>query len=326
MLDIKKECPWCGREISKPNCYRGRCEHCHKLYRCISFEYIYSRLTRKQVGRREISGLGQIIRKVLILAVWGTLCIMAYWPGGSNLWLRIMVTASLAVSIYFLVVCKSPAFLKKAAEKGEEESEISGLPLYRKLFLAEKWESPFYHSPFYMELMESQTGRIQERIPVRLTMQSDLAITLDITDETPDALNHAGVEFCLYGETGVRLTKGIVLDLYTENTDVFQIQFEGLESEGTLSREGIYTARMQQPLGEEPFYLLVESKDGLESIKTGKQVYEVMLFHQTMLPREIPVPTKFSLYQCDGTQVGAGTLTYLFATRNLFESEKKVTY
>lgn len=87
---------------------------------------------------------------------------------------------------------------------------------------------------------------------------------------------------------------------------------------------GMEAAHRNEPqAGNELLYAIVDSYDGMESLKTGDAVYEMMLYHCREIQKTMLLPAAIRLYQEDGEFVGEGTVTYYYSKRYAFENKRK---
>lgn len=322
MRTEKTKCPWCGHEIEKPKVYKGICEECKRPYRCMAFSYDWDRLKQKNVGRKEVPALypfavSLFMSGLLLFALLEPLT--ACWRGG-RVFYGLPYFALLAVALYTirnLLFQKQRVHLIKDVKMEEGSGEDSGPERGRRLFFTSQYETYYYHSRFLMEVLNPDTGIFYERCQVFLNLEQNMTAFVEIRHDTPEYLDRPGMVFNLYDEDGSLINSGITMESTGEASELYQIVIGRKGYEIKLDKGLYYVARMKLGSREEPFYLVAEDGDMLESLKTGRSVYEVHLFHHNLKPRELPIPTDFSLHQMDGTCITKGRLTYFFKQRFL---------
>ena len=325
MLDINKECPWCGMEIKKPKLTKGICEHCHNPYKCITFSYRSNRFTSDTVEKKETSGITWYLNLLLsflasVALIVFSLYIILHRP------LSILTALYLLTALTSIFLCcvtvksKGEAFLKKWMDE-EETKQLADATAYQKIALTSQIEDTCYHTPFLAEFQDPETGAVLPSVPVLLTEQPNLDMTMEHMQEPSIDLQKPGLFFQLYRENGEPVTQGITLNLYSGHPDIFQTKFTFSQENVRLEKKRIYIARMQLPEGEFPFYLMIDNDSML---LMGN--HEVTLYHHKFPPKDLVLPANFQLYELDGIRIGEGTITYYYATRHLFESKKEVIY
>lgn len=319
----KARCPWCGHEIEKPKIYRGVCEACGKPYRCMAFSYNWDRLRQKCVGRREVPALWHFVSGLLMNGMMLFVCLKSFylcWQRRNmlvGLWTFVMFAFMLYV-LRNLLFHKQQVHLIKDV-KGEEGSgdgnDVGGEKMGRRLFFIKEHKNYYYHSPFLIEVLNPETSIYYDKCQVLLNVEEDLTVFVEIREDTPEYLDRPGMAFNVYDENGNLENSGITMDATGEYPELYQIALGAEDQEIKLDKGLYYVACMKMEDKEESFCLIPEAGDMLEGLKTGRTIYEVRLFHHSLKPRELPIPTDFRLYTHDGTYISDGSLTHFFEQR-----------
>ncbi len=317
MLMVEKKCPWCGREIDKPKFYRGTCEHCQNVYESFVFTYERGRFTGKVRWRGEMSLPVSYLVRMLIVAFfgWNALRVFRYSHGMSLL----QAVVALAF-VYFMFIQPTHVYLKKVEGKeGGGQPVLEEECIRRAVFLSGE---PVYL--YYNTRMETEI------------------LIMEIPPDYPECFQRPGMPFKLYDGNGTCVNHGITQELYSENPDLFQVQLNLSGQDKKLDKQCFYLAcvsvvpaegdmeggmeaahRNEPQAGNELLYAIVDSYDGMESLKTGDAVYEMMLYHCREIQKTMLLPAAIRLYQEDGEFVGEGTVTYYYSKRYAFENKRK---
>ncbi len=345
MRITENKCPWCGRDIEKPSFYRGRCGHCSKTYESFLFLYNRDRFTGRSNSRSEMS---LPVYYLIILLPLAFLVKYSFRAFQSSFGSGIISLVICVLYVYLAYMRHVHVYLKKVEKSGEqdaqensgereqknngdraqgdshEEADVRGRDdiapvVVRKVFLSDDLSCGFYHTEMEIEMFHPEDGSSKGRQAVVFHMTENLDILMEVPENAPLIFKQPGIPFKLYDREGIWVNHGITLELAGDHPDLFQVQLSLPSEAGKLSRDVYYTAIVRMGEEKELFYAVLDCRDGLESLKTGKEVYEVRLYHQDQVQKKLAIPADLRLYHEDRTLVCNGMVTYYFAKRYLFE-------
>ena len=345
MLMVEKKCPWCGREIAKPKFDRGTCEHCRNVYESFVFTYERSRFTGKVRWRGEMSLPVSYLVRLLIVAFfgWNALRVLRHSHGMS------LLQAVMALAfVYLMFIQPTHVYLKKVEGKeGGGQPVLEEECIRRAVFLSGEPVYSYYNTRMEMEILDPGDASSLGRKDAVFHLAENLDVIMEIPPDYPEYFQRPGMPFKLYDRNGTCVNHGITQELYSENPDLFQVQLSLSGQDGKLDKKSFYLAcvpvvsaegdmegggigssrdaahRNGPSVENKLLYAIVDSYDGMESLKTGDAVYEMMLYHCREIQKTMLLPAAIRLYREDGKFVGGGTVTYYYSKRYVFENKRK---
>jgi len=278
--------------------------------------------------------------RMLIVAFfgWNALRVFRYSHGMSLL----QAVVALAF-VYFMFIQPTHVYLKKVEGKeGGGQPVLEEECIRRAVFLSGEPVYLYYNTRMETEILDPRDASSLGRKDAVFHLAENLDVIMEIPPDYPECFQRPGMPFKLYDGNGTCVNHGITQELYSENPDLFQVQLNLSGQDKKLDKQCFYLAcvsvvpaegdmeggmeaahRNEPQAGNELLYAIVDSYDGMESLKTGDAVYEMMLYHCREIQKTMLLPAAIRLYQEDGEFVGEGTVTYYYSKRYAFENKRK---